>query len=600
MYERIVDRPVCSGLLRCVSNIFCLRAICGEIATGSFKVVRKQLALCGADVGNIPYMGRLWNSVRRHRGLLALVGLLAWPLAAEDLTLVSPDAAHQAAAFSENFLQKASAQSQDCTFAWQKNPGTSFRGGFSRHPYWIRIPVQNNSANDTWILSLNNNRLDLVDLRVINEDVDVSAIVCASAESPQTIPVLYSGDLRAVSERNLKTPYPAFRVRIVPGEKRALLLRVQSSSLLSFHMILESPESFALRRSQELSIQALYAAFGLIYLIGPVLCALVFRRPVILGISVLAWSVLLVGFIQAGDANVLLWPESPWFSWPALITVASLFFFSSVEFTRRVLQLSQHQPRMNRLFLFIELFVVLAWLIGLVRPTPLYSITISLCAIGHIFMLLFVQVRALRYGRHYVWFMLAGTLLIGSGMIVRHLTVLGVFEYHPVLQNAGVLLYPIDLLAWTAAFVLWSRRLEMRQSTRETIQTDQASSRSRIRNIAVPEVLAGIRRLLDEEEIYRQPELTLADMAARLNIRADQLSAVLNLEMQTNFAELINRARIDEACRLLRADTQQTILDIAYEVGFGSKAAFNRAFNRLRGETAAEYRRSSSKQQQPD
>lgn len=37
------------------------------------------------------------------------------------------------------------------------------------------------------------------------------------------------------------------------------------------------------------------------------------------------------------------------------------------------------------------------------------------------------------------------------------------------------------------------------------------------------------------------------------------------------------------------------ILDIGYEVGFGSKAAFNRAFRRARNQSAAEFRKSSVK-----
>lgn len=402
------------------------------------------------------------------------------------------------------------------------------------------------------MVNFKSNLLDRVDLYVLDAAGDISRL--AALPSPAR-----SGDLRPVSARDLPTPYPAFRFQLPPGETRTLLARVQSTSVLNFYLTVETPAKFAASRSFEQLIQAVYGAFGIIYLILPTTIALLLRRPIIAGISVLAFSMLSVGFIQAGDANVLLWPEAPWLSWPMLIFAGCLYLFSGSEFTRRVLRLAIYQPVMNRIFLIAQALIGLVLILGWIRQTSLYSVTVAVLGIGHILLLLTAQLRALRIGHTHVWFLLIATGMIGTGIAVRHLVILGVLPYHPVLQNAGVLLLPVDLVIWSLGLVFWLRRLETErtrvaeerahwqsmgiaagkhspQDSQESRDANDAndsatsrSSRSRIRNLPLVETLAEIRRHLEVEQIFRQPELSLADFALRLKIRPDQLSAILNL-----------------------------------------------------------------------
>ena len=55
--------------------------------------------------------------------------------------------------------------------------------------------------------------------------------------------------------------------------------------------------------------------------------------------------------------------------------------------------------------------------------------------------------------------------------------------------------------------------------------------------------------------------------------------------------DFINSYRIKEAKRLLknRLNEKSTILEILFEVGFNSKAAFNKAFKKKTGLTPSEY-----------
>ncbi len=101
-----------------------------------------------------------------------------------------------------------------------------------------------------------------------------------------------------------------------------------------------------------------------------------------------------------------------------------------------------------------------------------------------------------------------------------------------------------------------------------------------------------MEQLLREEQVFKENELRLDDLAAYLNTGRHQLSQVINEHYGVNFFELINRYRIEHVKRLL-ADpsySQYTIIQIAYESGFNNKVSFNRYFKRETGVTPSAYR----------
>ncbi|MGY1426331.1 helix-turn-helix domain-containing protein [Lysobacter sp. A289] len=106
------------------------------------------------------------------------------------------------------------------------------------------------------------------------------------------------------------------------------------------------------------------------------------------------------------------------------------------------------------------------------------------------------------------------------------------------------------------------------------------------------EVESRLSRLMREERLYREPALTIGQLAKRSGYPEYLVSAVINRRLGGNFWEYINRQRIDAASACL-ADPEdaRTILDIAYACGFTSKSTFNAAFKRQRGETPSGYRR---------
>jgi AraC-like DNA-binding protein len=98
--------------------------------------------------------------------------------------------------------------------------------------------------------------------------------------------------------------------------------------------------------------------------------------------------------------------------------------------------------------------------------------------------------------------------------------------------------------------------------------------------------------LLREEKLYLNPQLRLADLSQALKQRDYRTSEVIKRGLQTNFYDLINGMRIDQAKRMLHdpASGHLSITGVALECGFNSKSAFNDLFKKSVGETPSSYR----------
>ncbi|MBC8645361.1 helix-turn-helix transcriptional regulator [Flavobacterium lindanitolerans] len=101
-------------------------------------------------------------------------------------------------------------------------------------------------------------------------------------------------------------------------------------------------------------------------------------------------------------------------------------------------------------------------------------------------------------------------------------------------------------------------------------------------------------QLLEEDKPFVNPNLTLNELAKMLEIHPNYLSQVINSKEEKNFYELINEKRIDEFVKKLEnpENKQYTLLAIAYECGFNSKASFNRNFKKYFEVTPSEYQKS--------
>ena len=91
-----------------------------------------------------------------------------------------------------------------------------------------------------------------------------------------------------------------------------------------------------------------------------------------------------------------------------------------------------------------------------------------------------------------------------------------------------------------------------------------------------------IEILIQQEKLYQNPELTLTDLSKKLQTNPAIISRTINQGFQMNFNDFINNYRIEAVKEMFKngEHKKSTLLGIAFDCGFNSKATFNRAFKK--------------------
>lgn len=121
------------------------------------------------------------------------------------------------------------------------------------------------------------------------------------------------------------------------------------------------------------------------------------------------------------------------------------------------------------------------------------------------------------------------------------------------------------------------------------------NQKSQTKNTVNPLIIEEITQFVKVGKPYLDPDLTLNDLAEKLELSPRELSIILNSEFKLNFFSFVNKYRIKEAEQLLADKTnKKTILEILYQVGYNNKSAFNRVFKEYTGFTPTEFRKNTS------
>lgn len=101
----------------------------------------------------------------------------------------------------------------------------------------------------------------------------------------------------------------------------------------------------------------------------------------------------------------------------------------------------------------------------------------------------------------------------------------------------------------------------------------------------------NLQEVMEREKLYKNPELTLSDLAQKVSTHANTLSQVINSIEQKTFYDYINIQRVEEFKKeILRPENQKfTLLSLAFECGFNSKTSFNRNFKKATDLSPTEY-----------
>jgi AraC-like DNA-binding protein len=113
-------------------------------------------------------------------------------------------------------------------------------------------------------------------------------------------------------------------------------------------------------------------------------------------------------------------------------------------------------------------------------------------------------------------------------------------------------------------------------------------------DVSIQIYLDRLEELMNQEQPFLNPALTLRLLADSMDIHPNQLSWLLNEKLGKNFNEFINGKRINHFKKLIvdPSNSHISLIGLAYESGFNSKTVFNTVFKKLVGQTPKEYQKS--------
>ncbi len=194
----------------------------------------------------------------------------------------------------------------------------------------------------------------------------------------------------------------------------------------------------------------------------------------------------------------------------------------------------------------------------------------------------FVQISAL-----FCYAAISGLYIISSVMGVLSYNSIQVFGY--ALASGLILVLGFFGLKQGNIFVSIPEKFDMQKALDLPEPVDALKSDE---EIFVHQLLSYSRN----EKPYLNPDLTLAGLSDELKVSPEYLSGILNGRLGINFFDFVNRYRVEEFKAQCKDPKNKniTLIGLAYNSGFNSKATFNRVFKKSVGCTPSEYFRNVS------
>lgn len=136
---------------------------------------------------------------------------------------------------------------------------------------------------------------------------------------------------------------------------------------------------------------------------------------------------------------------------------------------------------------------------------------------------------------------------------------------------------------------LYKKETEQNSIDSTQYNNDSAQSPSTLTsgNAKVDDRIELLQELMEVKKIWRNEELTSQLVCEMMNIGKTTLSQLVNQFYNMPFRDLINKYRIDEAKRYMKANPTATQEVVAQHCGFKNAQYFNTQFKKMVGETPA-------------
>jgi AraC-like DNA-binding protein len=140
------------------------------------------------------------------------------------------------------------------------------------------------------------------------------------------------------------------------------------------------------------------------------------------------------------------------------------------------------------------------------------------------------------------------------------------------------------------------------QLARDAMDVAQAAAyaTTTLGTVDVPHVRARLEQIMSEQHRYRDPELSLPQLAKELGLGAHQLSELLNSYIGKGFGRYLRECRVAAAKQMLLDEPKASVLSVGLSVGFSAQSNFYEAFREIEGGTPGQFRKLHLAQKEAD
>lgn len=123
----------------------------------------------------------------------------------------------------------------------------------------------------------------------------------------------------------------------------------------------------------------------------------------------------------------------------------------------------------------------------------------------------------------------------------------------------------------------------------KTSGKEKSYANSALNEADMARIAKKLQSSMRDDQLFIDNTLSLKILSEHIKVSENYLSETLNQFLKINFFSFVNAQRIEKACELLR-ETDDSILDITYAVGFNSRSSFYASFKKVTEQTPREYR----------
>lgn len=161
----------------------------------------------------------------------------------------------------------------------------------------------------------------------------------------------------------------------------------------------------------------------------------------------------------------------------------------------------------------------------------------------------------------------------------------------PVVYTVAVFFLAYYAMRQRTIFEFDTKELQDISALFEAPAKEQAKKNERLDKAELSKLSEKLNKLIEEEKIFLNNELSLPVLADQLGTSIHDASYLINETTGGNFYNFVNSKRVEEAKRLLTSGKAEELnmLGIAFASGFNSKTAFNTAFKKWTGMSPTQY-----------